>query len=273
MHPMLNIAVKAARRAGKIINQASLNLERMNSNTKFKQNYLVEINVAAEKIILETLQASYPNHAFWGEEINYQGPKKAEFQWIIDSLDNTTNFIYGLPVYAISIALTKNRQTLQSVIYDPSRNELFTAGKGNGTFLNNRRIRVSGRSYFNESLLGTNHSNIINYSSLCSMQQNKMNPECPYIRCLGSVVLNLAYVACGRLDGFFCQGLKSWNLNAGSLIVQEAGGLISDFSGNQTWMKSGNILAATPKILNNMIRLIENSHHVSQKNVEKSTKN
>ncbi|ADP17871.1 inositol monophosphatase [Achromobacter sp. SD115] len=252
MHPMLNIAIKAARRAGTIINRASMDLERLSVARKGPRDYVTEVDRAAEESIVETLRAAYPDHAVLGEEFGLQGPDQAEFQWIIDPLDGTTNFIHGLPNYAVSIALTHRGQVTQAVIYDPTRNELFTASRGSGTFLNDRRVRVSGRTRYHEALLGAHWPNSGDPEQ-GSARFRQMAEGSTGVRRLGSTVLDLAYVACGRLDGFCGVGLKAWDLAAGSLMVLEAGGLVADFDGEQGWMDTGNVLAASPKIFTQML--------------------
>ncbi|SEK04487.1 MULTISPECIES: inositol monophosphatase family protein [unclassified Achromobacter] len=252
MHPMLNIAIKAARRAGTIINRASMDLERLSVARKGPRDYVTEVDRAAEESIVETLHAAYPDHAVLGEEFGLQGPDQAEFQWIIDPLDGTTNFIHGLPNYAVSIALTQRGQVTQAVIYDPSRNELFTASRGSGTFLNDRRVRVSGRTRYHDALLGAHWPNAGDPET-GSQRFRQMAEGATGVRRLGSTVLDLAYVATGRLDGFCGVGLKPWDLAAGSLMVLEAGGLVADFDGEQGWMDSGNVLAASPKIFTQML--------------------
>lgn len=196
MHPMLNIAIKAARRAGTIINRASLDLERLNVARKGPRDYVTEVDRAAEESIVETLRAAYPDHAVLGEEFGLQGPDQAEFQWIIDPLDGTTNFIHGLPNYAVSIALTQRGKVTQACIYDPSRNELFTASRGGGTFLNDRRVRVSGRIRYHDALLGAHWPNSGDMEQ-GSARFRKMAENSAGVRRLGATVLDLAYVACG----------------------------------------------------------------------------
>jgi len=252
MHPMLNIAIKAARRAGTIINRASMDLERLSVARKGPRDYVTEVDRAAEESIVEPLRAAYPDHAVLGEEFGLQGPDQAEFQWIIDPLDGTTSFIHGLPNYAVSIALTQRGQVTQAVIYDPSRNELFTASRGSGTFLNDRRVRVSGRTRYHEALLGAHWPNSGDLEQ-GSARFRAMAEGSTGVRRLGATVLDLAYVACGRLDGFCGVGLKAWDLAAGSLMVLEAGGLVADFDGEQGWMDTGNVLAASPKIFTQML--------------------
>ncbi|GAB3344334.1 inositol monophosphatase family protein [Bordetella tumulicola] len=253
---MLNIAIKAARRAGTIINRASLDLERISVARKGPRDYVTDVDRAAEESIVETLHAAYPDHAILGEEFGLQGPEQAEFQWIIDPLDGTTNFIHGLPNYAVSIALTQRGQVTQAVVYDPSRNELYTASRGSGTFLNDRRVRVSGRIRYAEALLGA-HWPRSGEGDTNGGRFAQMTENCSGVRRLGSTVLDLAYVASGRLDGFCGLKLKSWDLAAGSLLVQEAGGLVADLDGEQGWMDTGNVLAASPKIFTQMLAALQ----------------
>ncbi|HLT99608.1 MAG TPA: inositol monophosphatase family protein [Burkholderiaceae bacterium] len=256
MHPMLNTAIKAARRAGTIISRASLDLERLQVARKGPKDYVTEVDRAAEEAIIEVLSTAYPSHTFLGEETGEVAAADGsqedapEFQWVIDPIDGTTNFIHGLPLYAISIALMHRGQVTQAVIYDPSSNELFTASRGSGAFLNDRRIRVSGQRRYHDALLAAHLGN------------SAMNGDSPFtdmleesaaVRRLGSTVLALAYVAAGRIDGFCGVGLKPWDLAAGGLLVLEAGGLVSDFDGEQLWMKSGRVVAATPKIFPQML--------------------
>lgn len=251
MHPMLNVAVKAARKAGNIINRSCLELEKIKISCKGPKNYVTEIDQITEKIIIDTLKEAYPTHSFLGEEFGKQGLNNSDFLWIIDPIDGTTNFIHGFPNYAVSIALSFKGQITQAVIYDPSRDELFTASRGAGAFLNNRRIRVSKQSVLSHSLLGM-HCNNFNNSSRFNLLAN----ECSAIRRMGSTVIDLAYVACGRFDGFCGINLKAWDLAAGSLIVSESGGLVTDFNGDQKWIDSGNIIAATPKIFSKMFNIL-----------------
>ena len=262
MHPMLNTAIKAARRAGAIINRASLDLERLQVGRKGPNDYVTEVDQAAEDAIVDVLRSAYPDHGFLCEESGvHPAPGQAEgevpeFQWIVDPLDGTTNFIHGLPIYAISIALAQRGQVTQAVIYDPNRNELFTASRGGGAFLNDRRVRVSGLRRYPDAILGAH----IPGSAFVATAQARFSgllSECAAARRLGSTVLDLAYVASGRLDGFCVVKLKPWDLAAGGLLILEAGGLIADFDGEQGWMKSGSVLAATPKIFPQMLGYLQ----------------
>jgi myo-inositol-1(or 4)-monophosphatase len=258
MHPMLNTAIKAARRAGTIINRASLDLERVHVARKGPKNYVTEVDQSAEEAVIDVLRTAYPAHGFLGEESGeHFAPGQTEngqteYQWIIDPLDGTTNFIHGFPIYAVSIALAYRGQITQAVIYDPSRNELFTASRGGGAFLNDRRIRVSGQTHFNDALIGAHVPGSAGGGTSHSRFSGMLS-ECASVRRIGSTVLGLAYVACGRADGFCGAHLQPWDVAAGSLLVLEAGGLVGDLDGEQTWLKSGNVLAATPKVFTRML--------------------
>ncbi|NYT25886.1 inositol monophosphatase [Alcaligenaceae bacterium] len=260
MHPMLNTAIKAARRAGTLINRASLDLERLQVARKGPKDYVTEVDHAAEEAIIDVLRTAYPTHAFLGEEsgsvpgTDGSEGDAPEFQWIIDPIDGTTNFIHGLPLFAVSIALKHRGQITQAVVYDPSRNELFTASRGSGAFLNDRRIRISGLVRYHDALLAAHLGKAgANGNPVFA----DMLADCTAVRRLGSTVLDLAYVAAGRIDGFCGIGLKPWDLAAGSLLVLEAGGLIADFEGEQQWMKTGGVIAATPKIFPQMLAYLQ----------------
>jgi len=259
MHPMLNTAVKAARRAGAIINRASLDLEKLQVSRKGPRDYVTEADHAAEAAVIDVLRTAYPDHGFLGEETGEQAGegRGAEYQWIIDPLDGTTNFIHGYPTYAVSIALAQRGQVTQAVIYDPARNEMFTASRGGGAFLNDRRVRVSGARRFHDALLGARWLGSSEVAAGVSQGLRDMAGACAGVRRSGACVLDLAYVAAGRLDGFCGMGLKPWDMAAASLLVLEAGGLIADFDGEQGWMKSGNVLAASPKIFTQMLSHVQ----------------
>ncbi|HJV26401.1 MAG TPA: inositol monophosphatase family protein [Aromatoleum sp.] len=261
MHPTLNIAVKAARRAGNIINRASLQLDQLAVQTKSSNDFVTEIDQAAEAAIIEVLREAYPDHGILAEESGQSGD--SEYQWIIDPLDGTTNFIHGFPQYAISIALAKNNVIEQAVIFDPTRNELFTATKGRGAFLNDRRIRVSKRTRLNESLIGTGFPfrEFDNVDMYLAMFKD-LTQKTAGIRRPGAASLDLAYVACGRVDGFWELGLQPWDMAAGVLLVQEAGGLVSDLAGEGTYLETGNVVAGTPKVFGQLLPIIQ-SHRTA----------
>ena len=249
---MLNIAVKAARRAGNIINRASLDAERLQITRKGAKDFVTDVDHACEEAIIDILHAAYPDHAFLAEEsgkVNHPDDgKEPEYEWIIDPLDGTTNFIHGMPIYAVSLALRHRGQMVHALVYDPNRNELFTASRGGGAFLNDRRIRVSGRLHLTDSLLGARWPGSAGPAAEQSPRFKKLADDSKGVRRTGSSVLDLVYVAAGRLDGFCGVDLKPWDMAAAGLLILEAGGLVGDFSGEQGWMTSGQIVAATPKV-------------------------
>lgn len=264
MHPMLNTAVKAARKAGAMINRASLDLDLVQVSSKGPGDFVTEVDRAVEHAIIETLKMAYPAHAIVAEESGHtpasdgRMPQEAEFVWIIDPIDGTTNFIHGVPQYCVSIALMHKGVVTQACVYDPSHNELFTASRGRGAFLNDRRIRVSRRTKLHDSLFvcGFPHQNEAGMRSVFKTFMD-LTLRSKGVRRTGSSVLNLAYVAAGRYDGFFGIGLKPWDIAAGSLLVLEAGGLIGDFGGEAGYMENGQVVAATPKIFSQLLPLLE----------------
>ncbi|PKO33548.1 MAG: inositol monophosphatase [Betaproteobacteria bacterium HGW-Betaproteobacteria-7] len=259
MQPALNIAIKAARRAGQIINRASNDLDLLKVTTKQPNDFVTEVDKAAEAAIIETLLEAYPGYGILAEESGRRVAKgDEEYQWIIDPLDGTTNFIHGLPQYAISIALAKGNSIEQAVIFDPNRNELFTASKGAGAFLNERRIRVSRRSKLHESLIGTGFPyRMFEHIDLYLAIFKELAQKTAGQRRPGAASLDLAYVACGRYDGFWEFGLAPWDMAAGALLVAEAGGLISDLRGEANYLETGNVVAGTPKVFLPLLKLIE----------------
>ncbi|KAF4516595.1 hypothetical protein B566_EDAN003342 [Ephemera danica] len=261
MHPALNIAVKAARRAGQIINRASNDLDLLKVTTKQPNDFVTEVDRAAELAIIETLQDAYPQHGILAEESGKtagKGSHDAEFQWIIDPLDGTTNFIHGLPQYAVSIALARNGVLEQAVIFDPNRNELFTASKGAGAFLNERRIRVSRRTKLQEALIGTGFPyRIFDHVDAYIEIFKELTRRTAGQRRPGAASLDLAYVACGRYDGFWEFGLAPWDMAAGALLISEAGGLVSDLRGDGNYLASGNIVAGIHHALHGRLLEIE----------------
>ncbi len=268
MHPMLNTAVKAARQAGRLINRASLDSDALQVTRKERNDFVTEVDRAAEVAIIETLLGAYPRHSILAEESGHRPSaggnrdrtetlREAEHIWIIDPLDGTTNFIHGLPHYCISIALMERGVITQGLIYDPVRNELFTASRGRGAFLNDRRIRVSKRIRLEESLIGTGFP--FRDGPRIDIYLKMLRPvmeKAAGIRRAGAAALDMAYTAAGRFDGFFELGLKPWDVAAGSLLVTEAGGLVGDFNGNASYMESGQIVAGTPKVFSALIPLM-----------------
>ncbi len=252
---MLNIAVKAARRAGSIINRASLNLDVLTVRHKTFNDLVSEVDRAAEQAIIEVLKDAYPEHAILAEESGAQGD--SEYLWIIDPLDGTTNFLHGFPQYAVSIALSHKQTLTLAVVYDPGRNELFTATRGRGAYLNDRRLRVSKRIRLTDALIGTGFPfrELKHLDSYLAMFREIVKNTAG-VRRAGAASLDLAYVAAGRLDGFWEMGLGPWDIAAGNLLIQEAGGLIGDFEGNNGYLESGNVVSGNPKIFAQLIKIL-----------------
>jgi len=248
MHPMLNIAVRAARRAGSLINRASLDGSALEVKSKRAHDYVTQVDRAAEEAIMEVVRKAYPEHGFLAEESGASA-QPAEYRWIIDPLDGTTNFIHGFPQYCVSIAVEQRGALAHAVVYDPLKNELFTASKGRGAFLNDRRIRVSKCTRMQEALVGTGFPfKELERVDLYLRQLKRLMSSTSGVRRAGAAALDLAYVACGRLDAFWELGLSPWDMAAGALLIQEAGGLVGDLSGESEFMESGDICAATPKL-------------------------
>ncbi|WP_234265674.1 inositol monophosphatase family protein [Hydrogenophaga sp. NFH-34] len=259
LHPMLNVAVKAARAAGTIINRASLDVETVRVSVKQTNDFVTEVDHAAEAAIIETLLTAYPNHGIWAEESGRREGKGREKNhvWIIDPLDGTTNFIHGFPVYCVSIALMVDGRIEQAVIYDPTRNDLFCATRGRGAYLNERRIRVAKRTSLRECLLSTGFPFRPGDSFQTYLQMfADVMPRCAGIRRPGSAALDLAYVAAGFSDGFFEMGLSPWDVAAGALIVTEAGGLVGNFTGESDFLEQKECLAANPRIYGQLVNMI-----------------
>ncbi len=260
MHPALNIMVKAARRASQIINRASNDIEHLKITTKQHSDFVTEVDKAAEAAITRVLREAYPDYAILAEESGLSAGQGSgsDYQWIIDPLDGTTNFIHGFPQYAVSIALAYKGQVIEAVVYDTLRNEMFTASKGGGAYLNERRIRVTKCLTLENALLGTgipfrNFDHVDAYLALFKELMLRSSG----IRRAGSAALDLAYVASGRLDGFWEFGLFPWDIAAGGLLISEAGGLISDLSGGEDYLKTGNLVAGTPKVFAQILQLVK----------------
>ncbi|HVL58625.1 MAG TPA: inositol monophosphatase family protein [Burkholderiaceae bacterium] len=263
MHPMLNVAVRAARSAGRIITRAAIDFDSTAITRKRQNDFVTEVDRAAEQVIIDTLLGAYPEHAILAEESGHRPGKRneaameAEHLWIIDPLDGTTNFIHGLPQYCVSIALMQRGVVTQAVVYDPNRDELYTATRGRGAFLNDRRIRVSRRAKLEESLIGTGFP----YRKLDSLDRylaifRAVSQDAAGLRRPGAAALDLAYVAAGRYDGFFEIGLLAWDVAAGALLITEAGGLIGDFTGESDYLFGETVVAGTPKVFTQLLALI-----------------
>ncbi len=256
MQPMLNIAIRAARAAGDYISRQVNNIPNLEVESKSTNDFVTQVDRQAEARIIETLLKAYPDHSIMAEESGNQGD--SEYQWIIDPLDGTTNFLHGFPHFAVSIALQHNGRLEQAVIYDPMKEELFTASKGDGAMVNNRRIRVTHPRTTEGALLGTGFPFRLkqHFPAFQGMFADFFK-EAADIRRAGSAALDLAYVAAGRLDGFWEIGLAPWDMAAGALIIREAGGLVGDFKGNEHYLQTGNIVAANPKLFADMIRKLQ----------------
>lgn len=255
MHPMLNIAVRAARNAGTVIVRAFEQLDKVEIEEKGTNDFVTSVDISAEQKIIETIKNSYPTHTIIGEESGEIKGEDNDYQWIIDPLDGTSNFIKGIPHFAVSIALKVKGKLDQAVIYDPIRGELFTASRGKGAQLNGFRIRVKQHKDLSGAILATGfpfkhkqHTNA--YLDIFKALFIKTSD----MRRAGSAALDLAYVAAGRVDGFFEIGLKPWDTAAGELLVIEAGGLVTDFSGGHSHVQSGNIVASSSRLLKEILK-------------------
>jgi myo-inositol-1(or 4)-monophosphatase len=240
LHPMLNVAIKAARAAGAIINRAALDVESVRVSVKQTNDFVTEVDHAAETAIIETLLTAYPGHGILAEESG--------------SEHGTTNFIHGFPVYCVSIALSVKGKIEQAVVYDPTRNDIFCATKGRGAYMNDRRVRVAKRTRLQECLISTGFpyrpgDKLKTYLHMLG----EVMSQCAGVRRPGAAALDLAYVAAGFSDGFFESGLKPWDVAAGSLLVTEAGGLIGNFTGEADFMDHGECVAGNPRIYGQLV--------------------
>ena len=255
MHALLNVAVMSARRAGATLIKKMNNIEKLNVELKGHNDYVSDADSAAEKAIINCILKHYPDHAIHAEESGVQG--ESDTVWIIDPLDGTTNYLHGFPVFAVSIGVQVNGRMEHAVVYDPLRQEIFTASRGQGAMLEGRRIRVSKRLQLDQALIGTGFP----------FRQADTEIE-PYLNMLGKVVrntegvrrpgaaaLDLCYVAAGRLDAFWETGLEPWDLAAGSLIIREAGGIVSGLDGSENFLETGHILCGAPKIYASLAKL------------------
>ncbi|VVE74523.1 inositol monophosphatase [Pandoraea captiosa] len=253
MHAMLAVAVNAAISAAQIIHRASGDLNQLTVSKKQHNDFVTEVDKASEAAIIETVRAAFPDHAILAEESGCTDGR-SDFQWIIDPLDGTTNFIHGFPYYCVSIALAYQGEVTQAVVYDPSANELFTATRGGGAFLNERPIRVGARDCLADGLIGTGFpfratDDVETYARLFV----EMSRACAGLRRPGACALDLANVAAGRLDGFFEQGVNAWDMAAGSLLVTEAGGRVGDYTGGADFLRLGEIVAGSPAVYGQMV--------------------
>ncbi|MDF7666509.1 inositol-1-monophosphatase [Orbaceae bacterium ESL0727] len=254
MQPLLNIAIRAARKAGNVAIKAYENPVSIEIDSKGDNSVVTNIDRAAEALIVETIKKAYPDHTIVAEESGIIKGKESEIQWIIDPIDGTTNFIKNIPHFAVSIAVRVKGKTEAAVVYNPITNELYTASRGHGAQLNGYRLRVNNSKDLASSMLATifpAHNK--QYSDCYFAVLQKLFTQCSHFRYTGSAALDLAFTAAGRLDGLFELGLKPWDIVAGELILREAGGVITDFAGNNNYMTSGNVIAGHPKVVKDLL--------------------
>lgn len=260
MHPILNIAVQAAKEAGEFIASQLNNIDQLNVQEKDKNNFVSEVDQHAEAIIIQTIRKYYPDHNILAEESG-QHKTNSDFEWIIDPLDGTTNFLHQFPQFAVSIAVTEKGKLVHGVVYDPLKDELFSASRGAGARLNNFRIRASEQKTLDNALLATGFPYYqFGYMPEYIETLKVFMEKTAGIRRAGSAALDLAYVAAGRVDGYYELNLKPWDIAAGALIAQEAGALTIDHRGAENFLKNGNIISANPKLLKEMVKVI--SQHI-----------
>ncbi len=259
MEPMVTIALRAARKAGDLIVRASDELDRVGHQAKGVADYVTEVDIAAEQEILNQLGKAYPDHAFLAEESGQTGNEKSDHLWIIDPLDGTSNFMRGIPHYCVSIACLIEGRLAHAVVFDPVRQEEFTASRGRGAQLNGHRLRVSNRIDLRECLLGTGipflgheQQRLPQYTQTLA----ELAGQCMGIRRAGAAALDLAYVAAGRFDGFWETGLERWDMAAGALLIKEAGGLISDLSGSERYLDNGQVVCGNPKVFKQLLSTV-----------------
>jgi myo-inositol-1(or 4)-monophosphatase len=259
--PIINIAIEAARAAGNIIIRAVNRLDKIKIMEKNTNDFVTETDQRAEQEIISIIHKAYPKASILAEESGATAGD--DYQWIIDPIDGTRNFIHGFPHFAVSIAVAYRNKIEHGIIYDPVRQELFTASRGKGAHLNDYRIRVSKRKHLEECLFGTGfaYRYTDREAELPIKVLQAFFPVCGDIRRAGAATLDLAYVACGRLDGFWEFGLKIWDMAAGALLVKEAGGIVCDPTGGEDYLKNGNIVAANPTILRQFLKVIKNKEN------------
>ncbi|MCT6874601.1 inositol-1-monophosphatase [Frischella perrara] len=260
MHPMLNIAIRAARKAGNVIIKSYENPSSIKVDAKAENDFVTNVDRAAESLIIETIKKAYPDHTIISEESGIIKGQDADTQWIIDPIDGTTNLIKGIPHCSVSIAVRIKGRTEAAVVYNPMGNELFTASRGQGAQLNGYRIRTNSNvKDLQGSVIAIAFPHKMKQYSDCYFNVlEKIFTKCNDFRRNGSAALDLSYIACGRFDAFFEIGLKPWDIAAGELILREAGGIITDFNGGSNYMVSGNIVAGSPKIVKEFLSLTQN---------------
>lgn len=257
--PILNIAIEAARSAGNIITRAMQRPDLLKVAEKSPNDFVTQVDKKVELEIIKVIQKAYPKHHILGEETGEtDGDSNSDYKWIIDPIDGTRNFIHGFPHFAVSIAVEHKNRIEHGVIYDPVRQELFTATRGKGAQLNERKIRVSTRKSFDDCLLGTGfaYRHRAKDDPIPPQILKTILPVCGDLRRAGAATLDLAYVACGRLDGFWEMGLNIWDIAAGVLLIKEAGGIVCDFEGGESHLKSGDVVAGNPAIIKHLLKVM-----------------
>lgn len=256
--PYINIAIRAASRAGEIMRREQNRLHQLTINEKAPNDFVSDVDLACEASIKRCILDKFPEHGIQAEEGGIQDNPDSEFRWIIDPLDGTSNYLHGIPHFAVSIALQIKGRLEHAVIYDPIREEMFTASRGDGALLNDRRIRCSQRTSLKSALIGTGFPfRKRRFMPAYQAMFNGFFEQCEDLRRAGTASLDMAYVAAGRLDGFFEIGLQSWDMAAGALIIREAGGVVVDFAGGDDYLETGNVVAAPFKILPGMLKVIQ----------------
>lgn len=255
MHPLLNIAISAARQAGDMIARHVDQLDRVTIYQKNKTSFYTDVDIKSEQLIIQTIHKAYPEHGIIAEESGSHGEDR-DIVWIIDPLDGTRNFIHGVPFFAVSIAVQVKQRIEHAVIYDPIRHECFAASRGAGARLNDRRMRVSKQTQLGAAFLGSSFS-LGHVSSARGLSVlGALSGHCASFRLSGSCALDLAYVAAGRFDGVWEQGVSPWDTAAGCLLVKEAGGLVADMDGGEDFLKKGDLIASTPKLFKSLFQTI-----------------
>jgi myo-inositol-1(or 4)-monophosphatase len=255
VHPLLNIAIRAAREAGKVIVREMDRVDTLEVTSKGLNDFVSDVDRRAEQAVIATVRRSYPDHAILGEESGLQGT--GDTVWVVDPLDGTTNYLHGFPVFAVSVAVKHRGRVEHGVVYDPLRNELFTASRGSGAQLNSRRIRVTRRPGLEGALLGTGFPfRDLTHLDLYLAIFRELLTRTAGIRRAGCAALDLAYVACGRLDGFWEFGLKEWDMAAGTLLIREAGGAVSDLEGGEDFLAKGEVAGGNLKVHGAMLEVI-----------------
>jgi myo-inositol-1(or 4)-monophosphatase len=255
---MLNIALEAAKEAGKFLKHNLGKVREINLKSGQERNLVTEIDKKSEELIVCTIRKHFPNHDILAEESGSEHGKKSDYRWIIDPLDGTTNYTHGLPIFCASIGLERKGEIIAGVIYDPNLDELYSAEKGRGAFLNGRRLRVSQTQELKQSLLVTGFPyNVTENPDNCIEHFVNFLVTAQAVRRMGSAAIDLAYVAAGRYDGFWEVNLNPWDMAAGVVLIREAGGKITDFKGNEINIYGKRIVASNGLIHDEMIGLIK----------------